>query len=647
MVVQCLDRSGSRTRITAPGCGVGDSGSLAIRHQESKMAVLSSKTENDFMWHDNETTQDLLGFEALAESCVNVLRNDRLLPVTVGLFGDWGSGKSSLMTMIEKSLSTDKNILCVRFNSWTFEGYDDLRAALMEEIYDALKSELTNPEKAKNLLDRLRRRIDWFRVAGLTVRGVMAISSGGLGEAGSVTSISDLAPLWKSGVDKDEAPQDTVRGFRTDFEELIDKASVRTLVVFIDDLDRCLPPRIIDTLEAVRLFLSIPHTAFVIAASETVIQKAVETRYPEYEVEKEEIGQQYLEKLVQIPFRIPRLSPTETQTYMNLLFAQQALGVPEYERLVTHCRSARGDARLNVSMNIGVARSILGAVPPQLDQSFGLSERIAPVICSGLKGNPRQIKRFLNTLLIRVEMAERLGLELRMDVLAKLMLVEYFHKSEFKDLFRWQQRIDGAMPEIAAIEQGHTDKIPGDASKKWVDDPELKRWRSLEPMLKDVDLRPYFYVTRESLTERVSAAKRLTVDEQELLADLSSESDSYRKKGVEKLMALSPDRSAAVIDVAAEKLQSLDDKSALAGSLLDAALGQPTLAPRVLDVLAKCPTSGIGLSIPVKLQRLAEKQPDRRPAVLTLLRDWENRSTGPLQKSTKRVIEQLTTTKAP
>ena len=87
-------------------------------------------TESDFcqnssMWSDNETDVDLLQFKYLASSVTRIIKTPQLLPTTVGVFGDWGSGKSSLLKMVQKELTSDPTLLCLSFNGWLFEGFED------------------------------------------------------------------------------------------------------------------------------------------------------------------------------------------------------------------------------------------------------------------------------------------------------------------------------------------------------------------------------------------------------------------------------------------------------------------------------------------------------------------------------------------
>ena len=90
------------------------------------------------MWSDNEAELDLLGFQHLTGAVCSIIRNDSLLPATIGVFGDWGSGKSSLLQMVRTDLIGDKDTLVLSFNGWLFEGYEDAKSALMGTIIDEI-----------------------------------------------------------------------------------------------------------------------------------------------------------------------------------------------------------------------------------------------------------------------------------------------------------------------------------------------------------------------------------------------------------------------------------------------------------------------------------------------------------------------------
>src|SRR5947209_19757837 len=107
----------------------------------------------------------------------------------------------------------------------------------------------------------------------------------------------------------------SVRKFREEFEKMLAKTGISALIVLIDDLDRCLPERIIETLEAIKLFVAVPRTAFVIGADPRIVRHAIATRYVQRQIgdddstmrEEYNLVEDYLEKLIQIPYHLPRL----------------------------------------------------------------------------------------------------------------------------------------------------------------------------------------------------------------------------------------------------------------------------------------------------------------------------------------------------
>ena len=76
---------------------------------------------------DNETRVDLLNNEAIATTIIELLRARPDHPVTIGVHGDWGAGKSSVLEMIEAGFSSDKDVLCLKFNGWRFQGFEDAK----------------------------------------------------------------------------------------------------------------------------------------------------------------------------------------------------------------------------------------------------------------------------------------------------------------------------------------------------------------------------------------------------------------------------------------------------------------------------------------------------------------------------------------
>lgn len=124
------------------------------------------------MWSDNETTQDLLGYQVHADLLKKIILNDDMLPISIGVFGNWGSGKSSLMLLLQKSLHEweksqhekgCKIILQVYFNSWQFESYDSTKLTMIESILEALDKDINKRKNVFERVDDLLERINFLK----------------------------------------------------------------------------------------------------------------------------------------------------------------------------------------------------------------------------------------------------------------------------------------------------------------------------------------------------------------------------------------------------------------------------------------------------------------------------------------------------
>jgi len=120
------------------------------------------------MWTDNETKIDLIGFKVHADLIQSVVTDEKVLPTVLGVFGDWGGGKSSIMQMLKHELETDvrykDDVICLYFNGWMFEGYEDAKTALLTSILKELKDNQRIGEKAKEQINNLLQRVDYMEV---------------------------------------------------------------------------------------------------------------------------------------------------------------------------------------------------------------------------------------------------------------------------------------------------------------------------------------------------------------------------------------------------------------------------------------------------------------------------------------------------
>ncbi len=495
---------------------------------------------------DNETKVDLLNNEAIAKTIVELLREKPDHPVTIGVHGDWGAGKSSVLEMIEAGFSGQDDVLCLKFNGWRFQGFEDAKIALIEGIVTGLVEKRPALTKAAGAVKDVFNRIDWLKVAkragGLAVTAFTGIPTpdqigavlgtlegmfadpGKLATKENLTSAIDGVKEMLKPAETRNVPEE-VEAFRKAFDKLLKDAGIKQLVVLIDDLDRCLPDTAIETLEAIRLFVFTARTAFVVAADEAMIEYAVRKHFPDLPetTGPRDYARNYLEKLIQVPFRIPALGETETRIYVTLLLTGAEIGDGDaaYANLIEVGRERLKRPWASGGLDAATVKAALGDKAEQANNALALSDQIGPILASGVKGNPRQIKRFLNTLLLRERTAAARGFgdDITLPVLAKLMLAERFIPRLFEQIaFVAAIHPKGFCDDLEALEKslaadGKTSARgtskgakPPDSPVPISDNAVLSEWKSsdtvcdwarVQPALSGVDLRPYLFVTKD------------------------------------------------------------------------------------------------------------------------------------------------------
>ncbi len=492
---------------------------------------------------DNETKVDLLNNEAIASTIIELLRAKPDHPVTIGVHGDWGAGKSSVLEMIEAGFADQDDVLCLKFNGWRFQGFEDAKIALIEGIVTGLVEKRPALKKAAVAVKDVFRRIDWLKVAkragGLaltaftgiptpeqigaivgSLEALMADPSKLVTKENLSTAIDEVKAVLKPGESKN-VPEE-VEAFRKAFDQLLKDAGIKQLVVLIDDLDRCLPDTAIETLEAIRLFVFTAQTAFVVAADEAMIEYAVRKHFPDLpdSTGPRDYARNYLEKLIQVPFRIPALGETETRIYVTLLLAGAEVGEnnADYEKLIAVARENLKRPWTSGGLDAATVKTALGKQAEKANNALALSDQIGPILASGTKGNPRQIKRFLNTLLLRERTANARGFgdDIKLPVLAKLMLAERFIPRLFEQIaFVAAIHPQGLCEDLEALEKslavandkdgepkGQKAAEPAPASDnavltEWKASETVRDWSRLLPKLSGLDLRPYLFVTKD------------------------------------------------------------------------------------------------------------------------------------------------------
>ena len=509
------------------------------------------------MWTDNETDRDFLNFEGVADTVAELIAQADGRPISIGISGAWGVGKTSLIKLTHAALERmqptegeQKKYIYVEFNAWLYQGYDDARAALLDVIASKLFAEAearaTAMDKVKDFLQRVR----WLRLAKLVALPAASIALGlpPLGLIGG--GISFLQDAFAGKVDGDKltdaqetgeqlaeattgllgpkaesSPPKEIQALRDSFEDALKELDI-TLVVLIDDLDRCLPETAISTLEAIRLLLFLENTAFVIAADDDMIKYAVRKHF--HDLADDALVTNYFDKLIQIPIRVPTLGTQEVRAYMMMLFVENsALSTDNKESIRAQVAQQLRKSWQGNRVDREFLQSLEIELPGELVARLDIAEALAPIMAgaNNIKGNPRLIKRFLNALAIRMAISRAQGVGVDEAVLIKLLLFERLAPSAvYSDL----------VSAVATDPTGHPvflgpmeKELRGGEVAKWDEawaTDFIREWLAIEPALAGVDLRGALYVSREH-SPLVTDADRLSSESAKLLAALLEHPD--------------------------------------------------------------------------------------------------------------------------
>ena len=517
------------------------------------------------MWKDSETKSDYLNFDYLIDAVESIAMDAKLTPSTIGVYGDWGSGKSSLMQMVEEKIKAEhkEDACCIRFNGWLFEGYEDAKTAFCGSILDALRTEKTIPAKVKTRITKLLKKVDGKKI--LMKGGSVALDillTGGLGSITYLTidaitnalkdklsnaTSDDIKEVLK-GVLTENKNQSTsnrndIKIFQEEFKKILDESKIEHLVIFVDELDRCTPDTVLDIFAAMRLFLFVEKTSFIIGADSRLIDYAIKTRYQNIPGNDLDISKEYLEKLVQYPVTIPKLDELELERYLTCLLLETEI------EDIAEC--IRGEV-LYEPINQDNLISKHGEKEEQIKEALLLSRIVSPILAARLNGNPRQCKRFLNTLFMRVQMAESRAVTLDKNILAKLMLLEYFKEPMYAEVMNPNNK--KAFEDLEKSFKNSKSVDNNNVFRKWKDDEWVKDWLAIKVSLSGVDLKPYYYFSRS--TQRVNQAINdiLSPNAQKCLKSFLAKSDSEREKAVRLFHTLSDSECTLVTDTICEEM---------------------------------------------------------------------------------------------
>lgn len=580
------------------------------------------------LWSDEPATQDLLAFRAVAETAADAIFDDSLNPVAIGLSGAWGSGKTSVLELIKTEISarskkTGGNVLVIPTQPWRYDPAVGPKESLIAEVLSALGKEFKAEDPVgKAGLDafkRLVRKVNWSKAVKMAARTALTMQ---------LPAIDDVFGL----VSDDPESLDAEKGmaaFRDEFEALLADpalAHLSRVVVLVDDLDRCLPDTVVETLEAIRLFLSAKGMSFIIAADEDrvaeAIQQKLKTAAPEGQ--DEDPAKLYLHKIVQTTIPLPALSRFDTEAYLLLLLAKGALDDDAYANLVAKCDEFRLDG--------GSLDGIEGEGGGPLAGHLVTAARLTPILYEKFHGNPRRIKRFLNDLNVRQSVANRRGFKLKPDEVAKLMVLERILTDDFHTVLDWlasnqlRDKLDAldlaanGPAEVAAEEAPAEPEDAAPRSKKSAKasaEPEpqparddtfsdtLRRWAKLPPVLDASAISGYLYLA-------ASFAKIEVIDTglperlRDLAVALTSSLKLDRAGVTDQTLKALPESDAQIL-VGHLGRRTRDQPSIqkfTVESLLRIAAQQPTTQSNIVAALKGLPVGDVEIATIIKLRPL-------------------------------------------
>jgi predicted KAP-like P-loop ATPase len=481
------------------------------------------------MWHDLETTNDLLNFQSLSKVAAELIKDSSNEPLSIGISGSWGSGKSSLVKMIGKELSEENTeYIFLEFNAWLYQGFDEAKIALLQSVSDKLLEKAETDEKLLEKVKKLVKKINWFKliklsapvITGATIGGVTGGpigafigSIGGLFSGNATPSQEQIQELHERYLEVEPELSDLIKGedmtslpkevnsLRKNFQDILEELNIK-LVVLIDDLDRCMPNTAISTLEAMRLLLFLPRTAFIIAADEKMIRNAVHAHFSAAQID-DELVTSYFDKLIQVPLQVPRLGINEVKAYLILLLTDLAVRKNTITKESYLAAKEKILKKLKQPWLGGLTHNDMYEAfnkDTKILKEIDIADQLAAIMATSnqLAGNPRLIKRFLNNLVIREKIAKSHEMSISFEELVKIQIFERCASTAaFEFLSKKVYESETGKPEfLPKLEKDLANgKDYDEPDVSWKDDF-IQEWIQMKPSLKDIDLRPFLYLSR-------------------------------------------------------------------------------------------------------------------------------------------------------
>ena len=460
---------------------------------------------------DNYSDIDVLFCQPFVDVVKSVVVNKGSESLTIGIFGLKISFKPMFLKLLKKDIpKISEKVIYIEVNAWMLEDYENAKVALMKPIIKELAASEHRHlfGTASDQLHNLAKGVDSFRTAPTPVIVNVMNEKNSYVEASSIAATA-LEQIKKEA--KDEAfncHMEDIRKFKKDFEAILEESGVDHVVILLDDLDRCQPKRIVETLEAIELFLSVKYTTFLILADKQVIDSAVKTKYSPKVAVRKFPPNGYLEKSIDIPIHIPVLSVKDIENYLLLLVARVSIKKSYFRKLLGQIAQKKLLLRES-AITLQELRQMTAAFSePYLtsEKDFNkdtlIIDEIRPLLGAKFKGSPRLAKRFIDLFFVKKNIAKMLyDDELDTQVLAKLLVLNTIKPNLFRELDKWNKRVSLDNNEFqkmfAYVANGRL--LRSNSHEEWRT-PEMLMWLECAPReIGKLDLSKYFYILREYL----------------------------------------------------------------------------------------------------------------------------------------------------
>lgn len=267
----------------------------------------------------NQEGHDLLNVGPYIKGLSEFIQNCPT-PMTIAIQGDWGTGKTSMMKMIDHQLQqiSDQKPLTVWFNTWQYSQFnmeDNLQLSLINYLVEKISPE----EKKKDMRKRLIKLAKGAAVFGMrTIIDQAGLSTDHLPDVEGETEMQDVAR--------------EVESLKEQFAKAVGMQPYERVIIFIDDLDRLNPEIAVGVLETLKLFLDVPGCVYILAVDAEVVMEGVHRKFGN-QVSRLK-GKSFFDKMIQLPFKVP-VEQFKLERFLEKQLGQAEIGnVGTYEKLV-------------------------------------------------------------------------------------------------------------------------------------------------------------------------------------------------------------------------------------------------------------------------------------------------------------------------